>query len=107
MAKVLLIELDSVFAAVLADRLHVSGHEVRRLADGTRAAATAQTEHADLVVLGESASAGLEVVEALRSQPATRTLPILMLSDRSAPADRVAALRTGVDDYVTLSLIHI
>ena len=101
MAKVLLIELDSVFAAVLADRLHVSGHEVRRLADGTRAAATAQTEHADLVVLGESASAGLEVVEALRSQPATRTLPILMLSDRSAPADRVAALRTGVDDYVT------
>src|SRR5262245_57694493 len=99
-AKVLLIEPDSIFAAALADRLHVAGHEVRRLTDGARAAATAQDEHADLVMLGESPHAGLDVVEALRRQPATRTVPVLMLSDRGAPADRVAALRAGVDDYV-------
>ena len=100
MAKVLLIEPDSVFAAVLADRLHVAGHEVRRLADGARAAAAAQDEHADLVVLGESPNAGLDVVATLRSQPGTRTLPVLMLSERSEPADRIAALRAGVDDYL-------
>ena len=41
MAKVLVVESDSVFAAVFADRLHVAGHEVRRLADGARAAAAA------------------------------------------------------------------
>ncbi|HEV8578775.1 MAG TPA: DUF4388 domain-containing protein [Thermoanaerobaculia bacterium] len=101
MAKVLLIESDSVFAAVLADRLHVAGHEVRRLADGARAAVTAADEHMDLVVLGESTNAGLGEVEALRGQPATRAVPILMLSDRGEAADRVAALRAGVDDYVT------
>lgn len=101
MAKVLLIESDSVFAAVLADRLHVAGHEVRRLADGARTAAMAQNEHVDLVVLGESPNAGLGVVETLRGQPSTRAVPILMLSDRGAPVDRVAALRAGVDDYLT------
>jgi Protein of unknown function (DUF1415) len=31
LAKVLVVDSDSVFAAVLADRLHVAGHEVRRL----------------------------------------------------------------------------
>lgn len=101
MAKVLIVESDSVFAAVLADRLHVAGHEVRRLAEGSRAAATAQEQHVDLVVLGESPGAGLGVVETLRGQPATRSVPVLMISDRSAPADRVAALRAGADDYLT------
>ncbi len=109
MAKVLIIESDSVFAAVLADRLHVAGHEVRRLAEGSRAAATAQEQHVDLVVLGESpgssavssAGSGIGVVEALRGQPATRSVPVLMISDRGAPADRVAALKAGADDYLT------
>lgn len=100
MAKVLVIESDSVFAAVLADRLHVAGHEVRRLNDGARAAVTAQDQHVDLVVLGESPSAGLGVVETLRTQPSTRSVPILMMSDRNTPAERVAALRAGVDDYL-------
>ena len=100
-AKVLIIENDSVFAAVLADRLHVAGHEVRRLADGAGAAGTAHDEHADLLVLGESPNAGLGVVEAFRGQPSMRAVPVLMLSDRGEPSDRVAALRAGVDDYVT------
>lgn len=104
MAKVLIVESDSVFAAVLADRLHVSGHEVRRLADGSRAAATAQDQHVDLVVLGEAPGTGqpaIGIVEALRGQPATKAVPVLMISDKDAPADRVAALRAGADDYLT------
>jgi CheY-like chemotaxis protein len=100
-AKVLVVESDSVFAAVLADRLHVAGHEVRRLGDGARAAALAQEQHVDLVVLGESPNAGLATVETLRGQTATRSVPILMLSDRSSPADRIAALKAGADEYLT------
>jgi CheY-like chemotaxis protein len=100
-AKVLIIESDSVFAAVLADRLHVAGHEVRRLADGDGAVARVLDEHADLLMLNEAPNAGLGVVEALRGQASTRSVPVLMLSDRSAPSDRMAALRAGVDDYVT------
>jgi len=100
-AKVLVIESDSVFADALADRLHVAGHDVLRLGDAARAAAVAMEEHVDLVVLGESPAAGLGVVEALRGQPSTRAVPILMVSDRGTSTDRVAALRAGVDDYLT------
>jgi DNA-binding response OmpR family regulator len=101
LAKVLVVESDSVFAAVLADRLHVAGHEVRRLSDGARAAAMAQEQGVDLVVLGDSPNSGLPVVETLRGQPATRSVPLLILSAQSAPADRVAALRAGADDYLS------
>src|SRR5436305_13049710 len=101
LAKVLVVDSDSVFAAVLADRLHVAGHEVRRLSDGARAAAMAQEQGVDLVVLGDSPNSGLPVVESLRGQPATRSVPLLMLSAQSAPADRVAALRAGADDYLS------
>ena len=100
MAKVLVIDSDSVFAAVLADRLHVAGHEVRRLNDGSRAASMAQEQQVDLVVLGESPNAGIGVLEALRGQASTRSVPVLMLSSQNAPADRVAALRAGADDYL-------
>lgn len=101
MAKVLIVDSDSVFAAVLADRLHVSGHEVRRLSDGARVTAMAQEQQVDLVVLGESPGSGLGVVEALRAHSSTRSVPILMLSEQNAPADRVAALRAGADDYLS------
>lgn len=98
MAKVLVIESDSVFAAVLADRLHVAGHEVRRLSEGARAVAVAVDQQVDLVVLGTSPGTGLEVIEGLRGVPATRSLPILVLA---AAADSVAALRIGADDVLT------
>src|SRR5436305_2778671 len=101
LAKVLVVDSDSVFAAVLADRLHVAGHEVRRLSDGARVAATAQDQQVDLVVLGESPNVGLGVIEALRGQSATRSVPVLMISGQSSPADRVAALRAGADDYLS------
>jgi CheY-like chemotaxis protein len=84
---------------VLADRLHVAGHEVRRITDGSRAAATAQDLHADLVVLGSSANGGLGVVEALRGQPSTQSVPVLVLADQGA-VDSVAALRAGADDVM-------
>jgi CheY-like chemotaxis protein len=101
LAKVLVVDSDSVFAAVVADRLHVSGHEVRRLSDGLRAAALAQEQQIDLVLLGQSPNSGVAVVEALRGQAGTRSVPILMLSEQSSPADRVAALRAGADDFLS------
>jgi len=100
-AKVLVVENDSVFTAVLEDRLHVSGHEVRRLPDAARAAAAASEQQVDLVVLDLPPGAGLGAVEALRRQATTRTVPILLLSGGATAADRVAALRAGVDDYLT------
>lgn len=103
MAKVLVVEKDSVFAAVLEDRLRVAGHEVRLLADGAKAPAAAGDQQSDLVLLDMGAASPVEAagaVHALRSQPDTRTVPVLVMSDGAEPSDRVAALRAGADDYL-------
>jgi DNA-binding response OmpR family regulator len=99
-AKVLVIEKDSVFAAVLEDRLRVAGHAVRVLAEAAKAPAAAHEQQTDLVVLDSGAEPAAEAVQALRGQDATRSLPVLALSDRTEGADRVAALRAGADDYL-------
>ena len=99
MAKILLVEPDSVVAAVLEDRLRVSGHQVRLVAEGSHVEA-AREQQADLVILDTASEPAVDALQALRGQPDTRTLPVLALSDRGEPADRVAALRAGADDYL-------
>ena len=44
---------------------------------------------------------GTEVCRVLRSKPATRQVPIIMLTARTSEADRVTGLDLGADDYVT------
>lgn len=100
MAKILLVETDSVFAALLEDRLRVAGHEVRLLEDGSRTQEAVQDQQSDLLVLDTGAEPAVEALQALRSRAETRTLPVLALSDRNEPAERVAALRAGADDYL-------
>jgi len=100
MAKILLVETDSVFAAVLEDRLRVTGHQVRLLTDGSRAVEAAHEQQADLVILDTGSEPAVEALQTLRAQSDTRTLPVLALSDRGEPAERVAALRAGADDYL-------
>jgi len=45
--------------------------------------------------------AGIEVCRRLRSKPATRNLPVIMLTARSEEIDRVRGLDIGADDYMT------
>ena len=44
---------------------------------------------------------GLEVCRALRSDPATRNIPIIMLTAKAEEIDRIVGLEFGADDYVT------
>jgi DNA-binding response OmpR family regulator len=52
----------------------------------------------DLMLPGMS---GEELCRRLRREPATRRIPIIMLTAKAAEADRVAGLDLGADDYVT------
>ena len=100
MAKVLLVEKESIVAAVLEDRLRVAGHQVRLLADGSGFIEAALEQRSDLMILDTGPEPALDAIQALRGQPDTRTLPVLALSDRAEPADRVAVLRAGADDFL-------
>lgn len=103
MARILVLEPDPVFSAVLEDRLHVSGHAPTLEEDPARAVSAATEGHADLMIMEMALPgvSGLEVVRQLRQQSETRSLPILAVSTLGESADRVAGLRAGVDDYLS------
>ena len=103
MARVLILELDPVFAAVLEDRLLVAGHQPTLATDPAVAASAATEGQTDLLIMDLELPtvSGLEIVRQLRRQNETRSLPILALSESDASADRIAALRAGVDDFLT------
>ena len=100
MAKVLVVENDPVFAAVLEDRLGVAGHQIQLLKTSAGAVAAADAQQSDLVVLEVPGAADLGTIHELRRHPGTRTAALVILSDSNEPADRVAALKAGADDYL-------
>ena len=75
---------------------------VRSVADGASALAAAREEVPDLVVLDVSmpGATGLQVCEALRADPGTAGMRILLLSAGASPADVSRGLAAGADAYL-------
>jgi DNA-binding response OmpR family regulator len=103
MPQLLLIDDDQRLAAMVGDYLRAQGMEVAHAGDG--AAGLAQLPHLkpDLVVLDLMMPGmdGLEVCRRLRAltQPLAQT-PVLMLTAKGDPMDRVIGLEIGADDYL-------
>jgi two-component system, OmpR family, alkaline phosphatase synthesis response regulator PhoP len=103
MSHILIIEDDRDIAELLQRYLTRAGHVTDALADGREALAFIRSRVPDLVILDLMLPGveGLEVCRALRQSPATRGLPIIMLTARSEESDRIAGFELGADDYVT------
>ncbi len=71
-------------------------------ADGEEALLAAQREHPDLLVLDKVMPKldGFEVVRALREDPKTRAVPIVMLTVRTDEEDVLGGLSLGVEEYM-------
>ena len=74
----------------------------RAVADGTAALATARADLPDLAVVDVSmpGATGLEVCTALRADPATAGIRILLLSAGASPEDVARGLAAGADAYL-------
>jgi len=99
--KVLIAEDDRAVRESLARAMRLEGYEVVTANDGAAALESIRAESPEIAVLDVSMPAvdGLTVCRVLRSEG--NTLPILMLTARTEPSDRVAGLDAGADDYVT------
>jgi DNA-binding response OmpR family regulator len=100
--KILVADDSTTVRRVVSARLTADGHDVVEAEDGEEALALARTEQPALVVLDKVMPKldGFEVVRALRADPATRDLPIVMLTDRSGEDDVLDGLGLGVDEYM-------
>ncbi|WP_085315272.1 osmolarity response regulator transcription factor OmpR [Derxia lacustris] len=99
-ARLLVVDDEAELCAMLQRYLGSQGHEVRTAADASQMDRLLLRERFDLLVLdlmlpGED---GLAICRRLRA--AGETLPILMLTARGDPVDRIVGLEMGADDYL-------
>jgi len=101
-ARILLIDDDARLTAMVGDYLRGHGYEVETagsLATG-RDRLRVGTYDALVLDLMLPDGDGLDLTRELRSDARTRRLPLLMLTARGEPMDRILGLEIGADDYL-------
>jgi two-component system, OmpR family, alkaline phosphatase synthesis response regulator PhoP len=99
-SRVLVVEDDPHLAAGVMENLRAEGYEVEAASDGRAALAWLRENSCALIVLDVMLPEldGLAVCRALRD--AGDNTPVLFLTARGDPADRVRGLEAGGDDYL-------
>jgi DNA-binding response OmpR family regulator len=100
--KVLVVEDDEDIRDLVLAVLRRARHTVTAEDNGRTGLATALAERPDLVVLDWNMPGltGLEVCRALRADPRTMALPVLLLTSRTQELDIDQAFAAGADDYM-------
>jgi DNA-binding response OmpR family regulator len=101
--KILVVDDEPEAIELVAFNLKQAGFDVASAADGAEALKKARDLQPSLVVLDLMLPEmdGLEVCKILRREPATKAIPIIMLTAKAAEIDRVLGLELGADDYLT------
>ena len=101
--EVLIVEDDPHLSQLIAELLQDAGYTVSMASTGATALARLEAEPLDLVILDWMLPdmAGDQLCRTIKARCSETFLPILMLTARSALADRIAGLEAGADDYLT------
>ena len=106
MPTILIVEDNEPSRDVLARRLVRRGYGVVAAVDGQDALAKARSARPDLILmdLGLPVMDGWEATRRLKGDPATRHMPIIVLSAHAMTTDRELALAAGGDEFDTKPL---
>jgi two-component system phosphate regulon response regulator PhoB len=101
--RVLVVDDEPDIVALVAYHLAKAGFRVSTVSNGDDAVDQARKEHPSLIVLDLMLPgiSGFEVLEAIRRDPSTSGVAVLMLTARKDEVDRVKGLSLGADDYLT------
>ena len=103
MSHILIVEDDRDIAELVRHYLVRAGHSAEVLSSGAEVLPHVARRRPDLLVLDLMLPGlhGFEVCRALRADPRTVNLPVIMVTARAEESDRVGGLELGADDYVT------
>ncbi len=104
MARRILIAEDEPFIVEsLQFLLGHEGYEVHAVGDGEEALAEVARLDPDLLILDAMipTTSGFEVLAKLRAAPASRSLPVMVLTAKGQAVDRQRMMELGADDFVT------
>ena len=99
-AKILVVDDEPQIRRIMRTTMTSQGYEVHDARSGEEALEAVRDQRFDLILL-DANMPGIGGLEACRSIRASSEAAIIMLTVRSAEADKVAALDAGADDYVT------
>ncbi len=101
--RVLVVDDEPDIVALVAYHLAKAGFRVATATDGAEAIKEARKHHPSLVVLDLMlpGMSGFDVLEAIRRDPETTGIAVLMLTARKDEPDRIKGLSLGADDYLT------
>ena len=100
---ILIVDDEAPLLTLLRYNLEKNGFIVEEAVDGREALDAIAAAPPDLVLLDWMlpVMSGIEVCRQVRRRPATRMLPIIMVTARTEDQDSVRALDLGADDYIT------
>lgn len=101
-ARVLIADDNADMREYLTRLLHGAGYQVRAVNDGQQALEAIRVDAPDLVVSDVMMPRlnGLALVGALRGDPRTASVPVLLLSARAGQEASIEGLQAGADDYL-------
>ncbi|HVA42173.1 MAG TPA: response regulator [Acidimicrobiales bacterium] len=102
-STILVVDDDPVIQKLLQVNFSIEGYQVELAGDGLEALEKAQAVLPDLIVLDVMMPRmnGLEAAKALKADPKTASIPIIMLSAKAQDMDQDAGKEAGVDLYMT------
>lgn len=101
--RVLIIEDEAAIREMLGYALVKEGFQFDEAADVEQARPLIARQKPDLILMDWMlpGMSGVDYARRMRNDPATRDIPIIMLTARSDEGDKVRGLDTGADDYIT------
>lgn len=100
--NILLVEDEPAIAEIVVYNLRKEGYTITWESDGIKGLLKAQSLIPDLCILDIMLPGldGLQICRVLKSEPKTRSIPIMMLTARSQETDEIRGFNMGADDYV-------
>jgi len=101
-SKILVVEDDDDIAQLLAITMKKAGFEVAVADNGYEALSLIRRNPPDLLILDLMIPGvdGFEVCKAMKRDPGTASVPVLIVTARGEEIDRIIGLELGADDYV-------
>ena len=102
MARILIVEDERDLQTVLEYNFRRAGHDVLQALRGEEGLRLARQHRPDLICLDIMLPdvPGTDICRQLKSDPATKAIPVMMLTAKGEEVDRVVGFELGADDYV-------
>lgn len=102
-ATILIVDDEAANRESLEELLRPDGYATETAASGRQALESIQHQAPDLILLDVTMPGmdGYEVASVLKSNPATASIPIIMVTAHAGRGARVVGLNTGAEDYLT------